>query len=103
MRTGNVKSRDSGLGGSADSGGQARKLVAGNGLPSPEPRIPSPGNDRQLRADDPFQAGTLRGNVKARCAVDAVAIEQSDRWIAERRGAFHERFRQRCAVEEREC
>ena len=57
---------------------------------------------RQLRADDRLDAGALRGEVKARRAVDAVAIEQRERRIAERRGAVDERFGQRGAVEKRE-
>ena len=56
---------------------------------------------RQLRADDRLDAGALRGEVKARRAVDAVAIEQRERRIAERRGAVDQRFGQRGAVEKR--
>ena len=54
---------------------------------------------RQLRADDRLEARLLRGEMEARRAVDAVAIEQRDRGIVERRGALDERFGQRRAVE----
>ena len=37
--------------------------------------------------------------MEARRAVDAVAIEQRERRIPERRRALDQRFRQRCAVE----
>ena len=55
--------------------------------------------DGQLGADDGFQPGAPGGKVKARDAVDAVAIEQRQRRIAELGGALHQRFRQRGAVE----
>ena len=57
--------------------------------------------DRQLGADDRLEAGALGGEVKARRAVDAVAIEQRQRRIAERRRALDQRFGQRRAVEKR--
>jgi hypothetical protein len=40
--------------------------------------------------------------MKARRARDAVAIEQRDRGIAERRRSIDERFRQRCGAQETE-
>jgi len=40
--------------------------------------------------------------MEPRRAVDAVAIEQRERGVAERGGAIDERFGQRRAVEERE-
>jgi hypothetical protein len=40
--------------------------------------------------------------VKAWCAVHAVAIEQRDRSVAERRRALDERFRKRCALKKAE-
>ena len=44
----------------------------------------SPAGHRQLGADDGFDARTRRGEVKSWRAVDAVAIEQRQRRIAER-------------------
>ena len=57
--------------------------------------------DRQLGADDGAEAGGFGGLMKARRAVDAVAIEQRERGIAERRGTLDERFGQRRAAEKR--
>ena len=56
---------------------------------------------RQLRADDRLEPRLLRGEMKARRAVDAVAIEQRQRRIAQRRRPIDERLRQRRAVEKR--
>ena len=64
-------------------------------------RAPLGRGDGQLGADDGADAGGLRGLMEARRAVDAVAIEQRDRRIAERRRALDERFRQRRAAQER--
>ncbi|HTI38096.1 MAG TPA: hypothetical protein VL484_11075 [Vicinamibacterales bacterium] len=59
--------------------------------------------DRQLGADHRVQAGFLRGHVETRSAVHAVAIEQRERRIAERRRALDEGLGQRRAVEKGEC
>ena len=64
-------------------------------------RPPAPTGNRQLGADDRLDARAFRGQVKPRRAVDAVAIEQRERRIPERRRALDERFGQRGAVEER--
>ena len=55
--------------------------------------------DRQLGADDRLESRALRGEMESRRAVDAVAIEQRERRIAERGGAVDQRFGQRRAVE----
>jgi hypothetical protein len=57
---------------------------------------------RQFRADDGPQTGARRRLMKARCAVHAVTIAESQRRIAERRGARDEIFRQRSPGEEAE-
>ena len=44
--------------------------------------LASPAADRQLRPDDRLEAGLFRREMKARRAVDAVAIEQRQRRIA---------------------
>ena len=49
--------------------------------------------NRQLGADDGFDAGGRGGAMEARRAVDAVAIEQRDRGIAVARGLGDEGFR----------
>ena len=80
------------------SGGRsrlARRSAKREGVPRQPTRY------RQLSADDRLDAGALRGEVKTRRAVDAVAIEQRERRIAERRGAVDQRFGQRGAVEKR--
>ncbi len=71
---------------------------------SPEPRTPSP--EPRAPSDTVSSAPTMafsparcRRLMKARDAVDAVAIEQRQRRIAERRGTLDEGFRQRRAVE----
>ena len=51
------------------------------------------GGDRQLGADDGFDAGGGRGAVEARGAVHAVAIEQGDGGISVARGLRNERLR----------
>ncbi len=63
---------------------------------------PQPPAQRQLGADDRMQAGGLRGLVKTRRAVEAVAIEQGHGGIAEQRGAVDERLGQRRGPEEAE-
>ena len=55
--------------------------------------------DRQLRADDGAEAGGFRGLMEPRRAVDAVAIEQRHRGIAESGRALDERFGQRRAAQ----
>ena len=59
--------------------------------------------DRQLRADERLDAGGERRFMKTRRAGDAVAIEQRDRRIAERRRSIDERFGQRRGAQETEC
>jgi hypothetical protein len=58
--------------------------------------------DGQLRSDDGVQASLLRGFMEARGAVDAISVEQRERWIAERRRALDERFGQRGALKKAE-
>ncbi len=60
------------------------------------------GANRQLRPDDRADAGGQRGLVEARCAVNAVAIEERECGIAELGGPVDERFRQRRALEKTE-
>src|SRR4029453_893452 len=88
---------EDGLGGRRTEGGGRGFLV----FPSSVLRPLSSG-ERQLRADDRLQAGFLRGEMKARSAVDAVAIEQRERGIVERRGAIDERLGQRRTAEQGE-
>ena len=80
--------------------------MAGRGLKASLTCLPAADlptcRDRQLRADDRPDAGRERGLVKARRAVDAVAIEQRERRIAELGGAIDERFGQRRALEKTE-
>ena len=57
---------------------------------------------RQFGADDWCNAGGGRRFVEARRAVDAVAIEERERGIAERGGTVDERFRQRRALQKAE-
>jgi hypothetical protein len=57
--------------------------------------------DRQFGPDDRLQTGTFRRKMEARRAVDAVAIEQRERRIAERGGAVDQRLGERRAVEKR--
>src|SRR2546426_10142363 len=70
----------------------------------PRPTGPTrpPRLDRQFRSNDRADAGDARGLVKARRAVHAVAIEQCERGIAERRRAIDERFGKRRALEKAE-
>ena len=81
---------------------------AGPFLPASRPsclsrpsRLSRPTN-RQLRANDRADADGERSLVKARRAVHAVAIEQRERGIAERRRAIDERFGKRRALEKAE-
>jgi hypothetical protein len=53
------------------------------------------GGNREFRADDGFDTGGGRGAMKARRAIDAVAIEQRDGGIPVARGLRDQRFRQR--------
>ena len=59
--------------------------------------------NRQLRADDRFYSGGLRGAIELRRAIDAVTIEQRQRGIAKLRGAVDERSGQRGAIQKRKC
>src|SRR5262249_41933765 len=65
------------------------------------PRLTRPGN-RQLGADDRAQTGGRRRFVKARQPVDAIAIDQRERRVAELRRAIDERLRQRRALQKTE-
>jgi hypothetical protein len=56
--------------------------------------------DRQFGADDGAEAGGFRGLMKTRGTVDAVAIEQRQRRIAQCHRALDERLGQRGAAEE---
>ena len=56
----------------------------------------------QLGADNRFDPGGKGSFVKPRRAVDAVAIEERERGIAELGGAVDERFRKRRALEKAE-
>jgi hypothetical protein len=47
---------------------------------------------RQLRADNRLEARLLCCEMEARRAIDAVAIEQRDRAVAERGRALDQRF-----------
>ncbi len=58
---------------------------------------------RQLRTDDGPDTGFFGREMHARRAVDAVAIEQCERRVAERDSPIDQRFRQRGAVEKRKC
>src|SRR5439155_12066990 len=58
--------------------------------------------NRQFRSNDRTDSGRERRLVKARRAVHAVAIEQRERGIAERRRAIDERFGKRRALEKAE-
>ena len=59
--------------------------------------------DRQLGPDDRPESSLLRGFMESRRAVDAVGIDERQRGISQRRGAFDERFGQRRSLEEAEC
>ena len=63
-------------------------------------RIAPPPSHCQFPPNDRLQPRFLRGEMKARRAVDAVAIEQRDGRIAERSRPLDERFRQRRAAQE---
>jgi hypothetical protein len=56
----------------------------------------------QLRANDRSNAYRTCGFVKARHAVDAVAIEQRNRVVTEFGRTIDDRLRQRCALQEAE-
>src|SRR4029453_4010071 len=86
------------------TGAGSREPGVGNTLarfPVPGSRFPTRFNG-ELGADERLQSGGERRLMKARRARDAVAIEQRDRRIAERRGSIDERFRQRCGTQEAE-
>src|SRR3954466_11032680 len=57
------------------------------------------GAQRQFGANDRLQSRFLRGEMEPRRAIHAVAIEERERRVAERRGAIDERLGQRRAVE----
>ena len=80
---------ESGMAGGSSS--RSADRLSGLGASIFEPR------DRELRADDGLEPGLLRGAVESRRAVDAVAVEQRQRRIAQRGGALDERLRQRRA------
>jgi hypothetical protein len=65
-------------------------------------RWASKGRDRQLGADDGFQAGLACRPVKPWSAVHAIGIEQRQCRIAERRGALDKRFGERSPLEKAE-
>ena len=84
----------------AARGGDRSSLLARSPLLAPRSPLLAPrSSDCQLGSDDRFDAGFLRRDVEARRAVNAVAIEERERRIPERRGALNQRFGQRCAVE----
>jgi hypothetical protein len=56
----------------------------------------------QFGADDRLDPRGERGLVEPRGAVHAVAIQQRERRVAERRRALDERFGQRCALQKTE-
>ena len=58
--------------------------------------------DRQLGANDGAQSRLPRRLVESRRAVDTIGIQQRQRRVAERGGAFDQRFRQRGAMEKAE-
>jgi hypothetical protein len=58
--------------------------------------------ERQLGADNRPHACTQRGTMEARCAVDAVSIEQRERGITVPRRLVDERFRERRRFEKAE-
>ena len=74
----------SGTGSLASSAANQRRAASGN---------------RQLRAYDRAETSPLRRLVEPRHAVDAVCVEQRERRVPERRGARHERFGQRGALQ----
>jgi hypothetical protein len=57
---------------------------------------------RDLTADDSLDPGSPCRLVEPRRAVDAVAIDERERRVAQRRRAFHERLGQRRRLEEAE-
>ena len=58
-----------------------------------------PGSNRQLGSDDRFDPGHFRGAIELRRAMDAVAIEQRQRGIAQLGGSFDQRSGKRGAIE----
>ncbi len=58
--------------------------------------------EEELAADDGAESSLLRRRVETRNAVDAVAVGQSECWVAELGGALGQLFGVRSALQERE-
>src|SRR5262245_14749369 len=58
--------------------------------------------DRELRADDRLDPGSSSSLVEPRCAVEAIAIDQCQRVIAQGRRPIDQRLRRRGSPKERE-
>ncbi len=91
--------------GRVNEGWHGRALAgrAGRAVRTALPDLPDLAAHRQFRADDRPQPRRERGLVKPRGAVDAIAIEQGERRVAQLGGALDERFRQRRGLEKTEC
>jgi hypothetical protein len=70
----------------------SRKIASEAGGWELEVEFPTSDSDSHLRADDRLETRLLCCEMEARRAVDAVAIEQRERAVAERGRALDQRF-----------